>query len=192
MKVLDKYQNEKDQLKYVNRFLRMVIFLLILALTFNSIAVMYAINRHKVIILPPEITAPLEISGSHVSDEYLKSIVKYVAFLGLNYSSTTVYDQFNDLLKLFAPEVQDKFKVSLTKIAEDVKLTHVTSVFQLTTIKIDRSRNFVVFTGHRKVTSGQDVILKEGEESYFITYKVSNARFLLTNFGKCEGDLCKI
>lgn len=192
MKILDKYQNEKDQLKYVNRFLRITIFLLILALMLNSIAVMYAINRHKVIILPPEVSAPLELSGNTVNEEYLKSIVKYVAFLALNYSSTTVLDQFNDFLKLFAPEVQDKFKVSLAKIAEDVKLTHVTSTFQLTNLKVDYNKSIVVFTGYRKITSGQNVVLKEGEESYFITYKVSNARFALTNFGKCEGDVCKI
>ena len=64
-------------------------------------------------------------------------------------------------------------------IADTVEMGHVSSVFHITRIKIDRVRNEMEIDGLRKQYAN-DQLLEEKERVYIIEYRVTDGRFLMT------------
>jgi conjugal transfer pilus assembly protein TraE len=144
----------------------------------NTIVTIYALEHQTTILVPPVINTKLEIVGNSASDEYIRVFGRYSMWLALNYSPATARSQFSELLTLFAPEKYAEVRKAFYVLADTVEMGHVSSVFHITRIKVDRVRNEMEVDGVRRQYAN-DQLIEEKERSYMIEYRVTDGRFLI-------------
>jgi len=144
----------------------------------NTIVTIYALEHQTTILIPPVINTKLEIVGNSASEEYIRVFGRYAMWLGLNYSPATARSQFSELLTMFAPEKYAEVRKAFYGLADTVEMGHVSSVFHITGIRIDRVRNEMEIHGLRRQYAN-DQLLEEKERVYMIEYRVTDGRFLI-------------
>ena len=171
-------KGENRLLKYIGTFMG-------LGFIVNSIVTIYALEHQTTILIPPVINTKLEIVGNSASEEYIRVFGRYAAWLALNYSPATARSQFSELLTMFAPEKYASVRKAFYVLADTVEMGHVSSVFHITRIKVDRVRNEMEVDGVRKEYAN-DQLLEEKERMYMIEYRVTDGRFLMTSLYEQE------
>jgi conjugal transfer pilus assembly protein TraE len=109
------------------------------------------------------INTKLEIVGNSASDEYIRVFGRYAAWLALNYSPATARSQFSELLTMFAPEKYAEVRKAFYVLADTVEMGHVSSVFHITRIKIDRVRSEMEVDGVRKAVRQRPAPGRKGQ-----------------------------
>ena len=151
----------------------------------NSIVLVYALNHRTTILVPPVINTKLEIVGASAPDEYLRTFGRYAMWLALNYSPATARSQFSELLTMFAPERYAEVRKSFYGLAYTIEMGHVSSVFHITRITVDRVRKEMDVYGVR----GQfvnDQLIEDKERVYRIEYRVTDGRFMVVKLSERE------
>lgn len=189
--MLKKYMNERVQLHSVNRFLRLVIFLLTLAFIVNATVMYYAIGKNRTIIIPAGISKPVELSDNDADDTYIRYITRYITSLSLTYTPTTVLEQFTEFLKLVHPSVYGKFETAFLKQADIVRLTLVSSVFYPENIKIDRNNKVILVSGKLTQIDARGSKIRDDKVTYRIKYDIDLGRFYVVDFVECKEGLCE-
>jgi len=164
-------KGENRLLKYAGAFIG-------LGFIANTLVTIYALEHQTTILVPPVINTKLEIVGNSASEEYIRVFGRYGMWLALNYSPATARSQFSELLTLFAPEKYAEVRKAFYGLADTVEMGHVSSVFHISRIKVDRVRNKMEVDGLRRQYAN-DQLLEEKERSYMIEYRVSDGRFLI-------------
>ena len=164
-------KGENRLLKYVGAFIGT-------GFIVNTIVTIYALEHQTTILIPPVINTKLEIVGNSASEEYIRVFGRYAMWLALNYSPATARSQFSELLTMFASEKYAEVRKAFYGIADTVEMGHVSSVFHITRIKIDRVRNEMEIDGLRKQYAN-DQLVEEKERVYIIEYRVTDGRFLM-------------
>jgi conjugal transfer pilus assembly protein TraE len=164
-------KGENRLLKYIGAFIGT-------GFLVNSIVTIYALEHQTTILVPPVINTKLEIVGNSASEEYIRVFGRYSMWLALNYSPATARSQFSELLTMFAPEKYAEVRKAFYVLADTVEMGHVSSVFHITRIKVDRVRSEMEIDGVRKQYVN-DQLLEEKDKIYMIEYRVTDGRFLI-------------
>jgi len=151
----------------------------------NSIVLVYALNHRTTILVPPVINSKLEIVGASAPDEYIRVFGRYAMWLALNYSPATARSQFSELLTMFAPERYAEVRKSFYGLADTIEMGHVSSVFHITRITVDRVRKEMDVYGVRRQFAN-DQLIEDKERVYRIAYRVTDGRFMIVKLAKRE------
>jgi len=168
-----------------NRLLKLAILGIGTAVLVNSMVLVYALNHRTTILVPPVINTKLEIVGNSAPDEYIRVFGRYTMWLALNYSPATARSQFSELLTLFAPERYAEVRKSFYGLADTIEMGHVSSVFHITRIVVDRTkREMDVFGSRRQYANDQ--LIEDKERIYRIEYRVTDGRFMVVKLMERE------
>jgi len=151
----------------------------------NTIVTIYALEHQTTILIPPVINTKLEIVGNSASEEYIRVFGRYAMWLALNYSPATARSQFSELLTMFSPEKYAEVRKAFYGIADTVEMGHVSSVYHINGIRIDRVRKEMEIHGLRRQYAN-DQLLEEKERVYLIEYRVTEGRFLISRLSEQE------
>ena len=168
-----------------NRLLKLAILAIGATVLVNSMVLVYALNHRTTILVPPVINTKLEIVGNSAPDEYIRVFGRYAMWLALNYSPATARSQFSELLTLFGPERYAEVRKSLYGLADTIEMGHVSSVFHITRIVVDRTKREMDVYGSRRQYANAQLI--EGKaRNYRIEYRVTDGRFMVVKLMERE------
>lgn len=183
--MLKRYLSEKEQLLYVNKFFRRIIFVLVFVIAVQSLMLYFVVGYTKVILIPPQITGVLEVTGKDANEEYIKGMTKYLMSLALNYTPYSVEDQLGDLLKYVEPSKYESFRRTILRLIDDVKTTQISSSFYIDHIKVDRNARKVIVRGSLlRVTPG-NIVMRDENRYYAYEYLIRDGKFMITKFIDC-------
>lgn len=168
-----------------NRLLKLAILAIGAAVLVNSMVLVYALNHRTTILVPPVINTKLEIVGNSAPDEYIRVFGRYTMWLAQNYSPATARSQFSELLTLFAPERYAEVRKAFYGLADTIEMGHVSSVFHITRIVVDRTRREMDVYGTRRQYVN-DQVIEEKERIYRIEYRIQDGRFMVVRLMERE------
>lgn len=179
------FLQEKANLAGENRLLKFVVLVIGASIIVNSLILVYALNHQSTILVPPVINTKLEIVGNTAPDEYIRVFGRYAAWLALNYSPATARSQFSELLTLFAQEKYAESRKTFYGLADTIEMGHVSSVFHINRIIVDRPRDEMEIHGSRKQYAN-DQLVEDKERAYRIRYRVNDGRFMIVALSEKE------
>ncbi|HAU1249863.1 TPA: type IV conjugative transfer system protein TraE [Legionella pneumophila] len=160
----------------------------LLAMTFmQSITIVallhYAHSKHETHFLPPKITQEFTLSGTGVSEGYLRDMTNFLTQLRFNITSSSATYQFNALLGYVAPSLYGDIRAQLVKEVEQINHEHLSSVFYPSTFEIDIKHLSVKVIGQMKRFVGAD-LMSDVRETFLIRYSYEYGLLKLTNLEK--------
>jgi len=173
---LDVYINKMSNLWAENRLLKFVVLVLAASSVISIFMSIYALDRQKVVILPPVVDKRIVISGNEVNEDYVRLFTRYALGLLLNYSPATFKSQAEELLKLASPEFYPALSSKLMDMADQVKKLQISSVFYVQRIKLNLAEKKIEVLGLRKQYA-QRSLVEEGQKKYEIGYSIIHGRF---------------
>lgn len=177
-----------DQLKASNRLLFILCVTLILLLFYNVWRVERAIKKEKIIIIPPNISQPVEFLGGTVSDSYLREMGRFLIMTALNYQPYTVKNTYEDLLHFYAPEVFEETKQKFYNYVNLVNKVETTSIFFVNNVEVSPSSEIIVKGIRRKETKNINgtIDVENVNESWKIRYRVEGTKFYVLSIDIIE------
>lgn len=172
------YQNKMSNLWAENRLLKFAILIIAISSVASAALSIYAIDREKVVILPPVVDERIVISGNDVNEAYIRLFARYSTSLFLNYSPATFSSQAGDLLKLAAPDFFQSLHKQLLGLQDTIKQLQVSSVFYPQRITVNLDKKEVTVQGMRR-QEAQHSIIDEDTRVYKIKYAIIHGRFFL-------------
>ncbi len=182
---IGKYMEQRNNLFAGNRLLKLAVVLIGFGLVVNALVTYSLSKRARTIIVPPVVNTRFEISGSRLSDEYVKLMTRYVIGLAANYNPSTARANFDELLTLYDPELYGEGKQSFYKLADTVETAKVTGLFFIQKITIDEDKRSITVEGQKRLSANEQRI-EEGPETYLIEYSNSNGRFAVMRISRKE------
>ena len=178
---LDKYISDFKNIEYKYNIQKLIIFIIGGVTLLNTIMLTRALNSHRTIIVPPVVNTPIEITGTGISDSYIKMMARYITGLLLNYTPFTARIQFEELLSLYAPEALPEAKKNYYHMADNIETAKVTNTFHVTAGKLsyDPVKCLIEVSGD-KTQYMHEQKAKETKETYVIEYRMDNGRFMIT------------
>jgi len=173
-----KYFQNSSNLFAENRLLKFCVIVLTCGFLWFAHQVNEFKDKARTVIVPPNISSKIVISGSWTSDSYANEYMRYVGSLLWNYSPATVREQFSELLASFHPSTFQAAKERLYIFADQVEQTRASSVFYINKIVHNPEKKFIEVTGTRHL-SLQDKTVESTVKTYMVLYKIENGRFWL-------------
>ncbi|CAM2778934.1 type IV conjugative transfer system protein TraE [Legionella pneumophila] len=160
----------------------------LLAMTFmQSITIVallhYAHSKHETHFIPPKISQEFTLSGTGVSEGYLRDMTNFLTQLRFNITSSSATYQFNALLGYVAPSLYGDIRAQLVKEVEQINHEHLSSVFYPSTFEIDIKHLSVKVMGQMKRFVGAD-LMSDVRETFLIRYSYEYGLLKLTNLEK--------
>lgn len=185
-----KIEQKKSELmkERKNKVLLLSISGVLLAITLlQSITVVallrYAHSRHETHFIPPAISQEFTLSGTGVSEGYLRDMTTFLTQLRFNVTSSSASNQFNALLGYVASSLYGDIRAQLVKEVETINHEHLSSAFYPTTFEIDSKHLRVKVMGQMKRLVGAD-LMSDVRETFVITYVYESGLLKLTNIEK--------
>ncbi|OPY70744.1 MAG: TraE protein [Syntrophorhabdaceae bacterium PtaU1.Bin034] len=180
---LNKYLEQKNNFIANNRLLKLAVVAIGLGLVVNAIITYSMSKRARTIIVPPVVNTRFELSGSRLSDEYVKVMTRYVMSLAANYTPVTARSNFDELLGLYDSGSYAEGKRTFYRLADTVETARVTASFFVQKITVDENKKEILVEGVRRLTANEQKV-EEGPETYVIDYGNDNGRFAITNLSR--------
>jgi conjugal transfer pilus assembly protein TraE len=164
---------------------------LLLGMTFmQSITIVallhYAHSKHETHFIPPKISQEFTISGTGVSEGYLRDMTTFLTQLRFNVTSSSATYQFNALLGYVAPSLYGDIRAQLVKEVEQINHEHLSSVFYPSNnFEIDIKHLSVKVVGQMKRFVGAD-LMSDVRETFLIRYSYEYGLLKLTNLEKVK------
>lgn len=193
-----KYLSKIDNLLKKNRLLWVVIGLMIIWNSANSIHLYMIQSDAKVVIIPVGLEA-MQIGNGRATENYLRRMARYITTMIGTYTAATARTQFMELLSLFDPSKSVAAQIKFEKISSEIERfpsisSHIrwvgdtplgyTNDFLQVKVKKDRLVNGMITKSENKI--------------YCIDYKIEGTRFNLLNVrernynGESNEDICSI
>jgi len=182
---LTKYIEEKNNLIANNRLLKLAVIVLGFGLVLNAFITYSLSKRARTIIVPPVVNTKFELSGYHLSDEYVKLMTRYIMGLAANYNPSTARNNFDELLSLYDPDASTEGRKTFYKLADTVETAKVTASFFIHKILIDEGKQQILVEGQKRLIANEQKV-EEGEADYIIDYANNNGRFSIVRLSQKE------
>lgn len=162
-----------------NRLLKFVVIVLAVIEIYNTTQIQKAINSHRTIITPPVISSSFEVMGDNASDDYFMKMARYISSLTFSYTPLNAKNQFGELLTLYNPDSYPKGKSDLLALAELIENTHITQVFFISDVEIERkdNKNKIIIKGDKKISDDTKTPMDTIKTTFIIEYKMSDGKF---------------
>lgn len=175
-----KYLNQLSEHQANNKLLMLVIIILSAGLIFNGFVSYLLSRRARTIIVPPVVNTQFEVSGEKLSDDYVRMMSRYIIGLVYNFNPDSAQASFEEALSLWDPAAYSERKKEFYDVLDTIKTAHVSSSFNIQSIRIDDKAKQIEIQGQKKQYSN-DSIIKNGPETYHLTYKNINGRFYIAS-----------
>ncbi len=177
---LDIFLNEKENLLAENKILKLMIIIIGLSVWFNTYVVFKTARHQRTIIIPARLNSTVELTENKASEDYLRAMARHITYLTFNYSPATARRQFEELLRLYRPNIYPEAKEKLFNLAETIETIEVSSSFIIDDIKLHNKEIEVVgdvtqFTRNKKVVENKRIV-------YRIPYEIDEGRFWISKF----------
>jgi conjugal transfer pilus assembly protein TraE len=162
-----------------NRMLKFTVLVLLAAVLILSACVVTAMNKERVILVPPVINSKVMITGDQASDNYLREFTRYIVNLALTYNSANARSQFSELLAVYDPAGFPNARKELYELADKIENTRASSAFHIQSMTNNPGKNQVEVLGSKMTYIGEmkaDII----QTSYIVEYRFDNGKFILT------------
>ena len=162
-----------------NRMLKFTVLVLLAAVLILSACVVTAMNKERVILVPPVINSKVMITGDQASDNYLREFTRYIVNLALTYNSANARSQFSELLAVYDPAGFPNARNELYELADKIENTRASSAFHIQSMTNNPEKNQVEVLGSKMTYIGEmkaDII----QTSYIVEYRFDNGKFILT------------
>jgi len=179
------FLNKQDNIFAQNRLLKVFVVIIGLAVIYNSWRIEEALHYQRTVLVPFGIGDKSYVTGDNASEEYIKSVARTVASLGLSYHPSTAGPQFTELLAAFDSESFPKAKSQLFDLKEKVEIGKISSVFHLQRVVVDREKNEIELFGLRQLYK-EGTHLEDSNKTYIVGYKMVDGRIMLTSLAEKE------
>ena len=162
-----------------NRMLKFTVLVLLAAVLVLSFCVVTAMNKERVILVPPVINSKVMITGDHASDDYLREFTRYIVSLALTYNSANARNQFSELLAVYDPAGFPNARKELYELADKIETTRASSAFHIQSMTNNADNKQVEVQGAKMTYIGEmkaDIV----QTAYLVEYRFDNGRFILT------------
>lgn len=162
-----------------NRMLKFTVLVLMAAVIVLSFCVLTAMNKERVILVPPVINSKVMITGDHASEDYLREFTRYIISLALTYNPANARGQFSELLAVYDPGGFPNARKELYELADKIENTRASSAFHIQSMTNNADRNQVEVLGSKMTYIGEmkaDIV----QATYVVEYRFDNGRFILT------------
>ncbi|KTC73166.1 type IV conjugative transfer system protein TraE [Legionella bozemanae] len=143
----------------------------------------YAHSKHETRFIPPKISQEFTLSGTGVSEGYLRDMTNFLTQLRFNVTSSSATYQFNALLAYVNPSLYGDIRAQLVKEVELINHEHLSSVFYPSTFEIDIKHLSVKVIGQMKRFVGAD-LMSDVRETFLVRYSYEYGLLKLTNLEK--------
>lgn len=143
----------------------------------------YAHSKHEIRFIPPKISQEFTLSGTGVSEGYLRDMTNFLTQLRFNVTSSSATYQFNALLAYVNPSLYGDIRAQLVKEVELINHEHLSSVFYPSTFEIDIKHLSVKVIGQMKRFVGAD-LMSDVRETFLVRYSYEYGLLKLTNLEK--------
>lgn len=162
-----------------NRMLKFTVLVLLAAVLILSVCVVTAMNKERVILVPPVINSKVVITGDRANDDYLREFTRYIMNLALTYNPVNARSQFSELLAVYDPAGFPNARKELYELADKIENTRASSAFHIQSMTNDPDKNQVEVLGAKMTYIGEmkaDIV----QTSYIVEYRLANGKFILT------------
>jgi conjugal transfer pilus assembly protein TraE len=162
-----------------NRMLKFTVLVLMAAVLVLSVCVVTAMNRERVILVPPVINSKVMITGDKASDDYLREFTRYIISLALTYNPANARGQFSELLAVYDPAGFPNARKDLYELADKIETTRASSAFHIQAMTNHGDKNQVEVQGSKMTYIGEmkaDIV----QTAYIVEYRFDNGKFVLT------------
>ena len=162
-----------------NRMLKFTVLVLLAAVIILSFCVLTAMNKERVILVPPVINSKVMITGDHASEDYLREFTRYIVSLALTYNSANARNQFSELLAVYDPAGFPNARKDLYELADKIETTRASSAFHIQSMTNNSDKHQVEVLGSKMTYIGEmkaDIV----QTAYIVEYRFDNGRFILT------------
>ena len=143
----------------------------------------YAHSKHETHFIPPQISQEFTLSGTGVSEGYLRDMTTFLTQLRFNVTASSATFQFNSLLGYVAPSLYGDIRAQLVKEVEQINHEHLSSVFYPSNWEIDTKHLSLKVMGQMKRFVGAD-LMSDVRETFLIRYSYEYGLLKLTNLEK--------
>ncbi len=171
-----------------NRLLKFIVVAIGAVVLFNSFMIHKALNYQRIVLIPPGIENKVEVTGDELSDEYVKTMVRYASSLAFTYSPGTARKQFDALLTLFSVDSYPEAQQTFYELAGTIETANVSSVFYLDPkIVVDRKNKTIEIAGQNRKYK-DSTLVSDSVGKYVLEYAVTNGKFQLTKITAKEKE----
>lgn len=134
-------------------------------------------------ISSPNISQEFTLSGTGVSEGYLRDMTTFLTQLRFNVTSGSAANQFNSLLGYIASSLYGDIRAQLVKEVDQINHEHLSSAFYPTTFDIDIQHLHVKVTGQMRRFVGAD-LMSDVRETFLVAYIYEFGLLKITNLEK--------
>jgi conjugal transfer pilus assembly protein TraE len=145
--------------------------------------VRYAHSKHETHFIPPKISQEFTLSGTGVSEGYLRDMTTFLTQLRFNVTTSSSPYQFNALLGYVAPSLYGDIRAQLVKEVDQIKHEHLSSTFYPSDFEVDIKHLNVKVIGQMRRFVGAD-LMSDVRETYLVKYSYEYGLLKLTNIEK--------
>ena len=164
-----------------NGFYKMLVVVLGLATAILSLALLFAMNNTRVVVVPPEISKTFWVDRDAVSKEYLEQMGMFIAQLELNVSPASQGFQAKELLKYVDPSFAGAMETKFLAAGRELKQDSASTWFRPIMIRVDAQDKEVAITGEYRVTVADKEVVKTNK-TYLEQFRMDGGRIFLTRF----------
>jgi conjugal transfer pilus assembly protein TraE len=158
---LKNYTSNLDKSILTNKIL-IVLLALSLCVCALEAGIIYKIrNDSRVILVPPTIQSKFSVSGTQVSDAYLRQMALYLAYLKLNVTPKTITTSHAIFENYVDSSIYGQVQSDLTRESKSVINGDISAYFNPTSILVDSTKLSVELTGYLNKSVGKRKLPQE-------------------------------
>ncbi len=142
-------------------------------------------KKERIVLVPPLVSQVMWIDGYAVSQTYLQHMGLFMGQLLLSNSAESIKVQMDTILRFVHPAAYTTIRHYLIGEEEHLKKQQGSYHFNVHDITVHGKNNSVTLTGDRESYIGGQCI-DRAKETYTLTFKFHNGRYLLTRCQKEE------
>lgn len=173
-----------------NRLLKLGFICMVLFSTFQAFSIHGALEKQQTHIVPIGGQGDFVISGSTASDDYLRSMARYIVHMAGNLSAASARRQLNELLVLVHPDKYSEYRDLFTKLATGIEkyptVSYVVNWKGNRDIKKIGENTLRIATTKRRIVG--DSVTRTENVTYEITYAITQGRFWLQGIKEVSDD----
>jgi len=184
---LDHFKQQTSNLFAENRLLKIGFLILLIISGYNATALSGVGKNMRTVIVPIGAAGHLEVTGDTASDDYLLHMARYITGLIGNYSAPNARVQFQELLKLYAPEKLGEANDYFMNLADKIEKYPTVASMVLwdgkDALKTPKDMLQITTTRHRIV---EGVTTEVDHVVYEVKYELRNGRFVILSINAAD------
>ena len=180
-----KYLSQFEKVTASNKILMLMVFFIGSLVVINTLVTISISAKEKVILVPPGLQTKAEISENRADEQYLTAFTRYALCLLLNYSPSTVKQQYEELLLLYDSASYPAVRTQLFNLVDTVKTSQISSVFMPQRFIVDQRNSWIKIQGARKIYK-DDRASTNSLQNYQLTFKIYDSKFYIVDIKEVE------